>query len=282
MLTLAGIINAFGVTVFLAPVKLYDSGISGTSMLLGQLTPDWLSLSVFLLVLNIPLFLYGLKRQGGVFTVYAIFTVGIYSLAAWLITDILPIDVSMASPLAGTDLLLCALFGGLCIGASLAMITRLGASTGGMDIPPLILNKKIGIPVSVSMYTFDFAILAGQMFFSERQASLYGILLVMVYTVTLDKLLTLGSGRTKVEIISREPEKLRKSILERMDRGVTMLHARTGYLGIETDILYCVISPRELHRLEMIIRGEDPEAFIVLSKASSVYGRGFSLEKKYI
>ena len=155
-------------------------------------------------------------------------------------------------------------------------------SAGGMDIPPLILNKKLGIPVSVSMYTFDFAILAGQMFFSERQASLYGILLVMVYTVTLDKLLTIGAGRTKVEIISKEPEKLRSAILEKMDRGVTMLHARTGYLGIETDILYCIISPRELHRMETIIRSEDPEAFIVLSKASSVYGRGFSLEKNYI
>lgn len=106
MLTLAGIINAFGVTLFLAPVKLYDSGISGTSMLLAQLTPEFLSLSFFLLLLNIPLFLYGLKRQGRLFTIYAIYTVFIYSVSAWLITDVLPIDVSIASPLAGTDLLL--------------------------------------------------------------------------------------------------------------------------------------------------------------------------------
>ena len=110
MLTVAGIINAFGITIFLSPVKLYDSGISGTSMLLDQITPEYLSLSVFLLILNIPLFLFGLKKQGKLFTGYAIYTVAIYSLSAWLITDILPIDVSMASPLAGTDLLLCALF----------------------------------------------------------------------------------------------------------------------------------------------------------------------------
>ena len=71
-LTAAGIINAIGVTIFLSPVKLYDSGISGTSMLLAQVTPDWLTLSVFLLVLNIPLFLYGLKKQGALFTLYAI------------------------------------------------------------------------------------------------------------------------------------------------------------------------------------------------------------------
>ena len=97
MLTIAGIINAIGVTMFLAPVKLYDSGISGTSMLLGQVTP--LSLSVFLLVLNVPLFLYGMKKQGKLFTFYAIYAVAIYSLVSWLIVDELPVDVSFASPL---------------------------------------------------------------------------------------------------------------------------------------------------------------------------------------
>ena len=104
MLLIAGIINAIGVTLFIAPVQLYDSGISGTSILLSQLTPDYLSLSFFLILLNIPLLLFGFKRQGAVFSIYAIFTVCVYSVAAWLITDVLPIDVSIASPLAGTDL----------------------------------------------------------------------------------------------------------------------------------------------------------------------------------
>ena len=112
MLTVAGIINAIGVTMFLAPVKLYDSGISGTSMLLDQITPKALSLSVFLLILNVPLFIFGYKKQGKKFTICAIYTVAIYSITAWLITDVFPVDVSIASPLAGTDLLLCALFGG--------------------------------------------------------------------------------------------------------------------------------------------------------------------------
>ena len=83
-----------------------------------------MSLSVFLLLLNIPLFLYGLKKQGTEFTVYAIFTVAMYSLFAWLITDILPVDVSMASPLAESDLLLCALFGGLISGAGSGLAIR--------------------------------------------------------------------------------------------------------------------------------------------------------------
>ena len=115
-LTVAGIINAIGVTMFIAPVQLYDSGISGTSILLSQLTPPELSLSLFLLILNIPLFLYGLKRQGPVFTIYAIYAVAVYSTMAWVVTDVLPLDVSVASPLAGQDLLLCAIFGGLISG----------------------------------------------------------------------------------------------------------------------------------------------------------------------
>ena len=132
-LTFAGIINAFGITIFLAPVDLYDSGISGTSMLLSQLTPSYISLSVFLILLNIPLFLYGLKKQGRVFTIYAIYSVTVYSVCAWLITDVLPIDVSMASPLAENDLLLCALFGGLISGMGSGIAVRFGGAMDGIE-----------------------------------------------------------------------------------------------------------------------------------------------------
>lgn len=123
MLTIAGMINAFGITIFMTPVKLYDSGISGTSMLLEQITPPNLTLSLFLLILNVPLFLFGLKKQGAGFTFYSIYAVGVYSLFAWLITDVFPVDVSIASPLAGTDLLLCALFGGVLSGIGRVLLS---------------------------------------------------------------------------------------------------------------------------------------------------------------
>lgn len=142
MLTIAGFVNSFGVTVFLAPVKLYDSGISGTSMLLSQLTPDWCSLSLFLLLLNIPLFVFGYKKQGKTFTIYSIYTIVMYSLGAWLITDILPIDVSFASPLAGQDLLLCALFGGLISGVGSGITIRYGGAIDGVEVMSVIFAKK--------------------------------------------------------------------------------------------------------------------------------------------
>lgn len=146
-LTIAGIINAFGVTVFLAPVKLYDSGISGTSMLISQMTPSWLSLSMCLVLLNIPIFLYGLKKQGPTFTIYAIYTVVIYSICAWLITDVLPIDVSIVSPLAGSDLFLCAIFGGIISGVG-----------SGLAIRSWILPLYSIVTYAAALKTVDFII----------------------------------------------------------------------------------------------------------------------------
>ncbi len=274
VIIMGNLLYAAGVVFFILPSGLITGGSTGAALIAEHF---WnIPVSVFVGAVNIIMFGLGIVFLGRNF-----------ALSTLVSTVAYPVLLGLLGHAAGDfvltdDMLLCSLFGGLCIGAGLALIIRLGASTGGMDIPPLILKKKIGIPVGLSMYVFDLVILAGQMIFSERQACLYGILLVMVYTMTLDKLMTMGAGRTKVEIISSDPEKLRRAVLNEMDRGVTMLHARTGYLGTETDILFCIISPRELHKMEKIIREADPEAFIVLSKASSVYGRGFSAEKNYI
>ena len=163
MLTVAGIVNAFGITIFLTPVKLYDSGISGTSMLLEQITPGYLSLSLFLLLLNIPLFIFGLKKQGKLFTLYAIYTVFIYSLFAWLITDVFPIDVSIASPLAGTDLLLCALFGGVISGVGSGLAIRFGGAMDGIEVMAVIFAKRLGITVGsfVMIYNVILYVICG-------------------------------------------------------------------------------------------------------------------------
>ena len=155
MLTIAGIINSIGVTMFLSPVNLYDSGISGTSMLLDFITPEKLTLSVFLLVLNIPLFIYGFKKQGTHFTVYAIYTVMIYSLCAYLITDILPIDVDFASPLAGTDLLLCALFGGMISGVGSGLAIRFGGAMDGIEVMAVIFAKRLGVTVGTFVMIYN-------------------------------------------------------------------------------------------------------------------------------
>ena len=152
VLFFAGIINAIGITLFLQPVKLYDSGISGTSMLLAQVTPNYLPLSVFLVLLNIPVFIFGLKKQGAAFTIYSVFTVAVYAVSAWLITDVLPIDVSTVSPLAKKDLFLCAIFGGLISGVGSGLAVRFGGAIDGIEVLAVIFAKRLNITVGCFVY----------------------------------------------------------------------------------------------------------------------------------
>lgn len=163
MLTVAGIINAIGVTMFLAPVNLYDSGISGTSMLLDQLTPPNLPLSLFLIVLNIPLFLFGLKREGKMFTISSIYVVGVYSVVSYLITYVLPVDVSFASPLAEQDLFLCAIFGGAISGVGSGLAIRFGGAMDGIEVLAVIFAKRLGLSVGsfVMIYNVILYIIIG-------------------------------------------------------------------------------------------------------------------------
>ena len=272
MLTVAGMINAFGVTVFLAPVKLYDSGISGTSMLLGQITPTYLSLSVFLLVLNIPLFLYGLKRQGAVFTIYAIYTVAIYSLAAWLITDVLPIDVSMASPLAGTDLLLCALFGGLISGTGSGLAIRYGGAMDGIEVMAVIFAKRLGISVGtfVMIYNVVLYVICGLVIRSWI-LPLYSIVTYFAALKTVDFIVD-GIDRAKCAIIiTVRPTEVCAALSETFETGTTRLEATGGYTNTPRSMVYFIVNRFQVTRLKDLVHKIDPTAYITISDVADVF-----------
>ena len=230
MLTVAGVINAFGVTVFLAPVKLYDSGISGTSMLLSGITPEYLTLPIFLVVLNIPLFLYGLKRQGLTFTVYSIYAVLIYSLSAWLITDILPIDVSLASPLAGTDLLLCALFGGVISGVGSGLVIRNGGAIDGIEVMSVIFAKKVGITVGtfVMIYNVLIYIIAG-IIMGSWILPLYSIVTYGAGVKTIDFIVE-GLDKAKAAmIVTTKPNEVCDALSDEFGSGITIINGKGYY-----------------------------------------------------
>lgn len=222
-LTVAGFINAFGVTVFLSPVKLYDSGISGTSMLLSQVTP--LSLSIFLILLNFPLFLYGFKKQGKVFTVYSLYAVAMYSLGAYLITsDIIPLDVSISSPLAGQDLLLCSLFGGMISGIGSGLTIRLGGAIDGIEVMSVIFAKKIGITVGtfVMIYNVILYVLSG-IVRNSWILPLYSIVTYGAGLKTIDFIVE-GLDRSKaIMIITDKAEEICRALSEEYASGVTQL-----------------------------------------------------------
>ena len=272
MITLAGLINAFGVTVFLAPVKLYDSGISGTSMLLSQVTPDSLSLSLFLVLLNIPLFLYGLKRQGKIFTIYSIYAVAVYSIGAWLITDVLPIDVAMASPLAGTDLLLCALFGGLISGVGSGLVIRYGGAIDGVEVMAVIFAKRIGLSVGsfVMGYNVLLYIVCG-IVIESWILPLYSIVTYAAALKAVDYMVE-GFDRCKAAmIVTVRPREICAALTETFSTGITRIEARGGYSGQDRDVLYFVVNRFQITRLRDIVHELDPTAYITISEVADIF-----------
>ena len=167
------------------------------------------------------------------------------------------------------------------LGLALGMVIRGGASTGGMDIPPLILHKKFRIPVSVSLWCFDFCIVLSQMLYHTAEDLLYGILLLIVTSVALNKILLFGTAKIEIKVISPEAVRIRDAILSQADRGVTLLHGEGGYLHVPSEVLLSVVSAHELPKIEQLIRDIDPECFMVISQVTEVWGRGFSLGKRY-
>ncbi len=272
MLTLAGIINAVGITFFLSPVNLYDSGISGTSMLLAQITPKIFSLSVFLLILNIPLFLYGLKKQGKAFTVYAIYTVAVYSLTAYLINDVLPIDVSAASPLAGTDLILCALFGGFVSGVGSGLAIRFGGAMDGIEVMAVIFSKRIGISVGtfVMVYNVILYIICGVILRSWI-LPLYSIVAYAAALKTVDFIVE-GFDRSKCAmIITTKPGLISEAISNNFESGTTWTDARGGFSNTYKAMLYFVVNRFQVVKLKEIVHEIDPFAYITISEVADVF-----------
>lgn len=272
LLTVAGFINAFGVTVFLAPVKLYDSGISGTSMLLSQLTPEFFSLSFFLVVINVPLFLYGLKRQGIIFTIYSIYAVIMYSLGAWLITDVLPIDVTMASPLAGSDLLLCSLFGGVISGIGSGLTIRFGGAIDGVEVMAVIFAKKLGISVGtfVMIYNVILYVAAG-ISVQSWILPLYSIVTYGAGLKTIDFIVE-GFDRAKsAMIVTSRPAEVSKAISDAFGSGVTMLDAKGFYSDSPKTVIYFVVNRFQIGKLKDVVRENDKSAFITISEVTDVF-----------
>lgn len=179
------------------------------------------------------------------------------------------------------DIILSSIFSGLGIGTALGIVLRTGASTGGMDIPPLVIFKYFKISISATMYIFDFIILLLQAFNSSFDKLLYGIVLIIIYTVVLDKALLLGTSRTEVKIISRKHAEIAEAILTQIDRGVTLLKAEGGYEHQSTDLVLSIMSSREVPKVERLVHAIDPECFMIVNRISEVNGRGFTMLKSY-
>ena len=270
-LFLAGVINALGVTLFLYPVKIYDSGMSGLSMLLDQITPPFLNLPIFLIVLNIPIFVLGAKKQGLSFTLYSLFAIAVYSFTAYMIMNVLPIDVSILSPLAGSDLLLCAIFGGIVSGVGSGLTIRFGGAIDGVDVLSVLFAKKIGLSIGTFVLIFNVILyIVCGIAISSWILPLYSIVTYFVGAKTVDYIVE-GLNRAKCAmIVTTKAYEIVGAISKRFGSSGTIVNAVGGFSKDKKQIVYFVVNHFQINKLKAIVHGIDGQAFISLQEVSDI------------
>lgn len=264
---------AFGVVAFVKPTGLITGGTTGIALFANRLMG--VNISLFSFIINAALFMLGFFVLGKKFAATTALSTLIYPLALEFWQRVLPAQGFTQ------DVLLCTVFSGLLIGCGIALTMRVGASTGGMDIPPLIINKLFRVPVAVTLYACDMVVLMCQAVYSTWEQVLYGVLMLIVYTMTLNKALQMGQSKMEIKVISEKVDEIRQAILLQVHRGNTLLRCRTGFFLKDTELLLSVISARELPQTEKLIHQIDPDAFLIISRVSEVSGNGFGLKQLY-
>ena len=271
MLTVAGIVNAFGVVLFLSPVALYDSGISGTSMLFAQLARGAVPFSLFLIVLNVPLFLYGLRREGSTFTIRSIYTVVIYSVAAAFFGRFV---TPGASPIAGSDLLLCAIFGGLISGVGSGTTIRYGGALDGIEVLAVIFSRRLGMTVGTFVMTYNalLYVVAG-VIMGSWVLPLYSIVTYAIGIKAVDFIVE-GLDKTKAAmIITDHPQDICRELSAAFGTGITLIDAHGYYSGDSKTMIYFVVNRFQIARMRTIVHDIDDKAFISITEVSDLFGK---------
>lgn len=271
---LGNALYSLAVALFLEPAGLITGGATGIALAIGRLTG--LPISGLLLFINLAMLVWGWAVLGRAFALNTLASSVLSPAFLGLFEGLL------AGRVLTEDIFLCTVFAGLGIGVALGLVIRSGASTGGLDIPPLVLNKWFKLPVSATMLAFDIVVLLMQAVFSPVQQVLYGVVMVLIHTIVMDKMLMLGASRTEVKIVSGQSDAICAAILAQLDRGVTILHGEGGYTHEPSAVLLSIVSNRELPRLEKLAHSIDPTCFLIVSHVTEVSGRGFSLDKDYL
>lgn len=265
---------ALGIAAFVLPQGMITGGVTGIGLVLRHYFGVDLNIAVWML--DAILFLMGAAVMGKKFALTVIASTAMFPLFLSILNQI-PAIQTMTQ-----DKVLATVYAGVLMGLGIGIVIRQGASTGGMDIPPLILNKKFGIPVAVSLYIGDFLILLIQSVFSDKEQVLYGILIVLISSFVLNYILMAGEKKLQLIIISEQYREIRKELLVQVDVGATMIYIQTGYEKKDQKAVLCVITGRKLHEVNELVKKIDPRAFISISQISEVRGRGFTLERQYL
>ena len=264
-------ILAFTVVAFIVPHGVIMGGATGIGLTIAHYVP--VDLSIIIFIVNSILFVLGATVLGKKFAVATIASTFIY-----------PTFLSIVQKIPGIDgltdnLMLATLYAGALLGVGIGLIVRVGSSTGGTDIVALVLNKRFHIPVAGLLYVIDFLVLGGQVFFSDTEQIMYGVLMLVLETAILNKVMLLGQSQIQLFIISEEYEHIREKMLKELDAGVTMVHVETGYGQENQKGVLCIIPNRKLYSVKELVQSIDPKAFITITQINEVRGRGFSMER---
>ncbi|MGN0981059.1 MAG: YitT family protein [Candidatus Avoscillospira sp.] len=265
---------ALAVAAFILPHGIITGGVTGIGILLNRFLP--VDVAVFVLILNLMALVLGYVVLGKKFVLTTVGSSLLYPVLLGLIQQIPGIDA------VTENTLLAALFSGGLVGIALGLVLRVGASTGGVDVVNLVLHKWLHVPVSVFVYLTDFLILGGQALFSNPEQILYGIVLLVLETLVLNRVMLLGQSQIQILAISSRYEEIRRRLLTELSAGVTMLLIETGYTGERQEGVLCVIPPRKLYDAKELIHSIDPEAFLTITQIKEVRGQGFTLDRRNV
>lgn len=262
---------AFAVCAFATPNGFMLGGTAGIALTIQTFLP--LRLSLISAMVYLALFTLGWTFMGWKFAATSLLST-ILSPLFIAIFEVLPM-----ATLFQEDKLTCAIFCGLLLGSGIGLVVRTGGSTGGMDIPPCILQKYKGIPISKSMALFDGLVVLMQVFFQGLDGILYSLIVIVVSSFMVEKTIIMGDQKVQIIIISPEYQNIRKAVLSNMNCGVTMLDIETGYAGLRQKAILSVVYSKKYPAIRDAALAIDPKAFIVASDVNNVNGKGYTLNR---
>jgi len=262
LIALGSALCAVGIKGILVPRQFLSGGFTGLALIIHYVSPD-LALGVIYFVLNIPNFAFGWRLVGRRFFFYSVAGMFIFSAAIQAINLTLPVY----------DQLLSALLAGIVIGVGSGIILKSLGSAGGTDILSVILLKVLSIRLGSTILAFNGIILVASAFLFSLEKALYTLIYLYITSSMVNLVVTGLSQRKAVYIISPKWREISQRIMEEIQRGVTIIKGQGGFSGQEQQILYTVITFRELSRLKQMVKSEDPEAFVVVSETLEVMGQ---------
>lgn len=271
---LGNVILALAVGAFAVPHGIIMGGATGIGLTITHYLH--VNLSAVVLGINAILFVLGTFVLGKKFALTTIVSSIVY-----------PVFLSIVQAIPGIDsltdnIMLATVYAGALLGIGIGLVVRVGASTGGTDILALVLNKWFHVSIAVMMYVVDFIVLGFQVLFSNSEQILYGIFMLVLTTLVMNRVILMGQSQIQLFVITEKYEEVKEKMLKEIDAGVTLVHIETGYEGRQQKGVLCVIPNRKLYSVNQMVQAVDPKAFMTITQINEVRGVGFTIEKNPI